>query len=85
MADLAQSLGIRGRTTDARVIDAARHVIAAAAAAGKPVMMMAESPERAHDWVMEGMLCCGVDVPMIGRFLQHKTQFSLHKPTFNWE
>lgn len=74
LADLSQSLGVTGQTEHARVLDAARQVVAVAADSGKVVMMLVDSPERGKAWVEEGvrMLCCGVDVPSMGKLLQER-------------
>ncbi len=49
LADLSQSLGVQGKTTDKRVTDSATQVIQSANSAGKSVMIIADSPESARE------------------------------------
>jgi 2-keto-3-deoxy-L-rhamnonate aldolase RhmA len=53
------------------VLDSARRVLQSSKAAGKIGAMLIESPAEGARWVAEGaqILCCGVDIPLIGRML----------------
>ena len=71
LADLAQSLGIAGQMDHPDLLDSARRVLQTSKAAGKIGAMLLESPADGARWVAEGaqILCCGVDIPLIGRTL----------------
>ena len=79
LGDLSQSLGIAGQMDHPDLIDSARRVLQMSKAAGKIGAMLIESPADAATWVAEGaqMLCCGVDIPLIGRtFLRIREEFN---------
>jgi 2-dehydro-3-deoxyglucarate aldolase/4-hydroxy-2-oxoheptanedioate aldolase len=57
--DLTTSLGIPGRFGDERYLDAAERILTAARARGKPVGMMAVSPEDGRQLVERGFRCIG--------------------------
>jgi 4-hydroxy-2-oxoheptanedioate aldolase len=71
LADLSQSLGVAGQMDHPSVLDSARRVLQSSKAAGKIGAMLIESPAEGARWVAEGaqILCCGVDIPLIGRML----------------
>ena len=71
LADLSQSLGITGQLDHPDLLDSARKVLKASRAAGKISAMLVDTTEDAARWVEEGaqILCCGVDIPMIGKAL----------------
>jgi 4-hydroxy-2-oxoheptanedioate aldolase len=71
-ADLAQSMGRLGEPGHPEVKRAVREVLRAARNLHKPAAMLFSSVEAAREWQQEGvqMICCGVDVSMIGATLQ---------------
>ncbi|CAN5772965.1 aldolase/citrate lyase family protein [soil metagenome] len=71
LADLSQSLGITAQFDHPDLLDSARRVLKASRAAGKISAMLADTPQDAAGWAAEGVqiLCCGVDIPMIGKAL----------------
>lgn len=76
LADLSQSLGITGQLDHPDLINSARKVLKASRSAGKVGAMLVESPDDGARWVAEGaqILCCGVDISMIGRTLLRTRQ-----------
>jgi 2-keto-3-deoxy-L-rhamnonate aldolase RhmA len=84
MADLSQSFGCPGELAHPAVIQATRQVLAAIRQSGKAAAMLVEDADHAKSWMVEGvrMLCCGVDIPLIGAKLQEtRRAFDLTKAT----
>ncbi|MBA2526236.1 MAG: aldolase [Pyrinomonadaceae bacterium] len=71
LADLSQSMGITGQLDHPDLLDSARRVLKASRTAGKISAMLVDTPDDAARWVAEGaqILCCGVDIPTIGKTL----------------
>jgi 2-keto-3-deoxy-L-rhamnonate aldolase RhmA len=69
--DLTSSLGITGRYDDKRYLDSVDQIFAAANAHGKPVGMMAVSPEEGRQLAARGFRCIGFgDRPLYDRALR---------------
>ncbi len=71
MADLSQSLGLLGQFDHPKLRESVRSALHAVRNQGKIAGMLIGTVDEAREWLDEGVqiLCCGVDIPLIGKSL----------------